>query len=211
MSTWFTTRPFLTLLIGLTTGLLVGILTMIGPPVTTPHSGPATLHMPETLLHATASHSGDSLVMATGAMDAEIEGLFTLDCLTGDLQCFVDLRRARAPPRAGPIVGPVADGPVLPDGRPPRAAAARARDRARQRPVDVDAARPAQRPPHGALPRPHHPRRGGRPARRPRRQPHRAGRLTRPARRRSPAPVPDAHRRPVDQHQRRRQADQQRP
>ena len=89
MSTWFTTRPLLTLLVGLTMGLLVGIGTMIGTPVTTPRSGPVPHHMPETLLHATASHSGDSLIMATGWMDAEIEGLFTLDCLTGDLQCFV--------------------------------------------------------------------------------------------------------------------------
>ncbi len=85
MSTWFTTRPFLTLLIGLTTGLLIGI----GTPVTTSRPRPAAPQMPETLLHATASHSGDTLVMATGWMDAKIEGLFTLDCLTGDLQCFV--------------------------------------------------------------------------------------------------------------------------
>lgn len=88
-STWFTTRPFLTLLIGLTTGLLIGIATMIGTPVTTSRPRPAAPQMPEPLLHATASHSGDTLVMATCWMDAEIEGLFTLDCLTGDLQCFV--------------------------------------------------------------------------------------------------------------------------
>ncbi len=89
MSTWFATRPFSTLIVGLTMGLLVGIGMMTSSPGTTPRSGPAVLQMPETLLHATASHSGDSLVMATGWMDAEIEGLFTLDCLTGDLQCFV--------------------------------------------------------------------------------------------------------------------------
>lgn len=89
MSTWFATRPFSTFLVGLAMGLLVGIGTMIGTPVTTPRSGPATLQMPETVLHATGSHGGDSLVMATGRMDAEVEGLFTLDFLTGDLQCFV--------------------------------------------------------------------------------------------------------------------------
>ena len=54
MSTWFTTRPFLTLLIGLTTGLLIGI----GTPVTTSRPRPAAPQMPETLLHATASHVG---------------------------------------------------------------------------------------------------------------------------------------------------------
>lgn len=89
MFTWFATRPFSALLVGLTIGLLVGTGTMIGTQFTTARTGPATIQMPETLLHATASHSRDSLVMATGWMDAEIEGLFTLDCLTGDLQCFV--------------------------------------------------------------------------------------------------------------------------
>ena len=83
MSTWFATRPLLTLLIGLTVGLLVGTFAM------TDRVAPATPQMPEILLHATASHGSDSLILATGWMDADVEGLFTLDCLTGDLQCCV--------------------------------------------------------------------------------------------------------------------------
>ncbi|MBC8872142.1 MAG: hypothetical protein H8E44_22145 [Planctomycetes bacterium] len=89
MSTWFATRPLLTLLIGLTVGLLAGIGMVIGTLATTDRSRGATRQMPETLLHATASHGSESLIMATGWMDTDVEGLFTLDCLTGDLQCCV--------------------------------------------------------------------------------------------------------------------------
>lgn len=45
--------------------------------------------LPETVLHATSSHSGETFAMATGRIDEEVEGLFRLDYLTGDLQCWV--------------------------------------------------------------------------------------------------------------------------
>ena len=38
---------------------------------------------------ATASHGTDSFAIATGPIDDNVEGLFTLDFLTGDLSCFV--------------------------------------------------------------------------------------------------------------------------
>ena len=58
-STWM-------LLAGLAMGLLVGVGMMIGTLVAV-RSAPATgLSLPETLLHATASHSGKSMAMATG-------------------------------------------------------------------------------------------------------------------------------------------------
>jgi len=40
-------------------------------------------------LQAMASHGSDSFAIATGPVDEEVEGLYTLDFLTGDLQCFV--------------------------------------------------------------------------------------------------------------------------
>jgi hypothetical protein len=81
-STWM-------LLAGLAMGLLVGVGMMIGTLVAV-RSAPATaLSLPETLLHATASHSGKSMAMATGLVDEEAEGVFILDFLTGELQCYV--------------------------------------------------------------------------------------------------------------------------
>lgn len=79
----------LMLFAGLAMGLLVGVGMMIGT-LAAVRQAPATgLQFPETLLHASASHSGKSMAMATGYVDEESEGLFVLDYLTGDLHCFV--------------------------------------------------------------------------------------------------------------------------
>ncbi len=89
MSKFFAHRPVLMLSLGLTLGLLVGVGMLVGA-VVAMHSQPAaTLQMPETLLHASGSHSGDSFAMATGMFDDSMEGVFLLDYLTGDLQCWV--------------------------------------------------------------------------------------------------------------------------
>jgi hypothetical protein len=48
-------------------------------------------------LKAMASHGSDTFAIATGPIDDEVEGLFTLDFLTGELQCFVVNSRAAAP------------------------------------------------------------------------------------------------------------------
>lgn len=40
-------------------------------------------------LRAMAAHGNDNFAIATGTVDDEVEGLYTLDFLTGDLQCFV--------------------------------------------------------------------------------------------------------------------------
>lgn len=50
-------------------------------------------------LHASTAASSDTMAIATGRIDDDIEGLFTLDFLTGDLQCFV------LNPRTGKYVG----------------------------------------------------------------------------------------------------------
>ena len=89
MSRWTKSRPVLMLTIGLSIGLLVGVGMMIGTLASRRSAESPELILPETLLHAAASHSGKSFGMATGLIDTDIEGLFTLDYLTGDLKCWV--------------------------------------------------------------------------------------------------------------------------
>ncbi len=43
----------------------------------------------ELKLKAAATHGSDTFAIATGPIDDEVEGLYTLDFLTGDLSCFV--------------------------------------------------------------------------------------------------------------------------
>jgi hypothetical protein len=43
----------------------------------------------ELKLHAMASHGAETFAIATGPIDEGVEGLFTLDFLTGDLQCYI--------------------------------------------------------------------------------------------------------------------------
>lgn len=49
----------------------------------------AAASLAELKLKAMASHGAESFAIATGPVDEDVEGLFTLDFLTGDLQCFV--------------------------------------------------------------------------------------------------------------------------
>jgi hypothetical protein len=44
---------------------------------------------PEQLLHASTAATGESFAVATGVIDADAEGVFVLDFLTGELQCAV--------------------------------------------------------------------------------------------------------------------------
>jgi hypothetical protein len=85
--------------IGLTMGLLMGggayfgALTVLSP--STPH--PPGFVFPEIPLHASASHGESSITLATGQIDGEVEGLYILDHVTGDLQCWVVNTRPRGP------------------------------------------------------------------------------------------------------------------
>jgi hypothetical protein len=85
----FRNRPVLFVLFGLGLGLLVGLGMMIGTLTALTSQQSVGLTLPPTLLHATASHSGESMAIATGQIDEEVEGVFILDYLTGDLQCYV--------------------------------------------------------------------------------------------------------------------------
>lgn len=83
--------------VGLAMGLLVGVGMMFGALfVIVAPRGEASIDgsrpfitLPETALHAVATDAGDTFSIATGPIDDEVEGLFTLDFLTGDLQCLV--------------------------------------------------------------------------------------------------------------------------
>jgi hypothetical protein len=75
---------------GLALGLLIGGAVVVG--LLLGQRGPATASIPglgDLQLKAMASHGSDTFAIATGNVDEDVEGLFTLDFLTGDLQCFV--------------------------------------------------------------------------------------------------------------------------
>ncbi|MCA9217327.1 MAG: hypothetical protein KDB27_29865 [Planctomycetales bacterium] len=49
--------------------------------------------LPREFLHADSAASNESFAMATGLVDQDVEGLFTLDYFSGELQCVVLNRR----------------------------------------------------------------------------------------------------------------------
>lgn len=77
------------LAVGLLIGLGIGGSLSVGLLV-----GKQTATLPDSVLaelrlKAAASHGSDTFAIATGPIDDEVEGLYTLDFLTGDLSCFV--------------------------------------------------------------------------------------------------------------------------
>jgi hypothetical protein len=87
-------RQWQMLALGLAVGLAIGgVLTagvVLGRIGTAPSA--ALPRLGDLQLKALASHGSDSFAIATGIVDEDSEGLFTLDYLTGDLQCFVITR-----------------------------------------------------------------------------------------------------------------------
>jgi hypothetical protein len=73
---------------GLALGLAVAVGAVVESVAMRGGSSESEFAFPQTGLKAVATHSTDSVAMATGMIE-ENEGLFTLDYLTGDLQCFV--------------------------------------------------------------------------------------------------------------------------
>jgi len=72
---------------------------------------------PDTPLHATATdRAGDSYIIATGLVDEETEGLYFLDCLTGDLGIGILNPYGKFQGnRIGPFATPVAARNILTD------------------------------------------------------------------------------------------------
>ncbi len=66
-------------------GLLAGWQWSTGPA----SADSAQSFLQELRLKATASHGASSFSMATGSIDNEVEGIYALDFLTGDLTCWV--------------------------------------------------------------------------------------------------------------------------
>src|SRR5690349_18443388 len=83
-------------LLGTGLGLLIGLGMLVGTALTASLNPFASL---EDLLHASATHGGDSMAMATGLIDEGVEGMFVLDFITGELTCQV------LNPRTGTLAG----------------------------------------------------------------------------------------------------------
>jgi len=84
------------LAVGLVLGLSIGGAVVVGVLVGQRNSAAALPGFEELRLKATATHGGETFAVATGHVDEDVEGLFTLDFLTGDLQCFVVNLRTRS-------------------------------------------------------------------------------------------------------------------
>lgn len=87
MSNWLKRNAVIVLVCGLglflvSAGMLAGVAAMV--PMQPPQSPLAELP-----LFATASDTGETMSMATGPIDEEMEGVFFLDFVTGDLACAV--------------------------------------------------------------------------------------------------------------------------
>ena len=82
--------PRLGFVAGLGIGLLVGVGMLLGSLVRRlPHLPADYHHELEIPIEATASLRNEMMAVATGPIDDRVEGLFTLDFLTGQLQCAV--------------------------------------------------------------------------------------------------------------------------
>jgi hypothetical protein len=74
---------------GILLGLTLGGATTVGVLLGQRNHQVAIPGLEELKLKAASSHGGENFAIATGYVDGDVEGLFTLDFLTGDLQCFV--------------------------------------------------------------------------------------------------------------------------
>ena len=76
---------------GLVMGLSMGIMLAAGVLIGTQHQSDVAGGFPlaELKLSASAAHGNETIAIATGPMDGNVDGIFLLDFLTGDLSCFV--------------------------------------------------------------------------------------------------------------------------
>ena len=88
VGTSFTGPSRFALVAGFAIGLLVGVGMLVGSWMTLSFFRPQ-IRLPETALHAMATDTGKTFSIATGSIADGVEGIFCLDFLTGDLQCWV--------------------------------------------------------------------------------------------------------------------------
>lgn len=81
-------KSWAVLSVGLVAGLALGGAMSLGVWLGASESGNNRMFN-ELKLKAAATHGSDTFAIATGQIDEETEGLFTLDFVTGDLNCFV--------------------------------------------------------------------------------------------------------------------------
>jgi len=90
MIRWTEKKPALMFFAGLAVGLLLVLGLLAGLLVGGFHDWSSQERASlETPIFAVASHGGESFALASGPIDDEMEGIFTLDFLTGDLKCRV--------------------------------------------------------------------------------------------------------------------------
>jgi hypothetical protein len=83
------TKSWLTLAAGVVIGLAIGGGLALGLIIGVRSTPPPDGVLAELKLKAMASHGSETFAIATGPVDDDVEGLFTLDFLTGDLSCVV--------------------------------------------------------------------------------------------------------------------------
>jgi hypothetical protein len=71
---------------GMVVGCLLSVALFTGWYLGSQHARPA---LPAELIKATAGYGTENFAMCTGYINDDIEGIFTLDYLTGELQCWV--------------------------------------------------------------------------------------------------------------------------
>lgn len=81
---------------GLTFGLVVLIASVASVAYHLGANQPRLANLSEAVLHATATHGGTNVAVATGQVSEEAEGIFILDYVTGNLQCWVYYPRMQA-------------------------------------------------------------------------------------------------------------------
>jgi hypothetical protein len=74
---------------GLAIGLAIGGAMTAGVVVGSRGSDPEAAALSELRLKAMATHGSETFAIATGPIEGDVEGLYCLDYLTGDLSCFV--------------------------------------------------------------------------------------------------------------------------
>jgi hypothetical protein len=83
------------LVAGLAIGLAIGGAMTAGTVIGMRGQSDQMAALNELRLKASASSGSETFTIATGQIDGEVEGLFCLDHLTGDLSCFVISPRGR--------------------------------------------------------------------------------------------------------------------